>query len=133
VSILERARAIARAATGGAPPDAGGLPFEALYPTLPPTGIRRRSYPPARFVGSTTAAVLLAAANPSRVGLTIRNDSTANLYAAEGSGVSTSSYTDKLPPGGSIILEPPDVWTGDVYGVWDAVNGAARITETTPS
>lgn len=114
-------------------PEPGGLPYSDLYPNLRPVGIRSRAYPPVRFVGASTSPVVLAAANPARRELTIVNDGTANLYVAEGSGVSTTSWSEKLPAGGAVVLESEgdDGYRDVVMGVWDAANGAARITERT--
>lgn len=110
---------------------AGGLPFEQLYPPHRPTGIVSPSYQSTRSVAATLSSTLLAPANPARRSLTITNDGTANLYVNRAGFASTSSFAVKLTAGATMVLESPDVYLGDVAGVWDAVNGSARITETT--
>lgn len=113
------------------PAEPGGLPFSDLYPTLRPVGIRSRAYPPVRFVAASTRSTLLAIANPARVALEIVNDGAGNLYLAAGAAATTTSYTAKLPAGALFAFEDPDVYQGDIYGVWDVASGAARITEQT--
>jgi hypothetical protein len=115
----------------GADDGAGGLPFEQLYPAHRATGILQSSYAPPRAVAATLVSTILAPANPARRSLTIVNDGTANLYVNRAGFASTSSFAVKLSAGATFVLEPPDAYAGDVAGVWDAVNGSARITETT--
>lgn len=129
--MLERfRRAIApRPVDRGAAP---GLPWDAIYPppTLSPYG-NVAAYPAPRSVAASTSSQLLAAANPARAMLAITNDGTANLYVITGRFAATSLFTTKLGPGQTMVLEPPNVYQGDVAGVWDVANGFARITETT--
>jgi hypothetical protein len=108
----------------------GGMPFAALYPTLPGE-LRTRSYQSLRSVPASTSTVILAPANPARRSLAIVNDSSADLYIAEGPIASSSSYSLHLSPGQTGVLEDPDVYQGDVAGVWTAAAGAARVTEST--
>ena len=82
-------------------------------------------------VASSAASVTILAANANRKGAMITNDSTANLYLKLGAVASTTSYTTKLIPGAYYEVPPP-VYTGVIDGIWDAVNGNARVTETTP-
>jgi hypothetical protein len=79
-------------------------------------------------VPASTSNVTLAAANASRRGLYVYNDSTANLYLKLGATASTSSFTVKIPAGGLYELPVP-FYRGQVDGIWDAANGNARITE----
>lgn len=79
-------------------------------------------------VASSASDELLLAANTSRIGASVYNDSTANLFLLCGTGPSSSTvFTVKLPAAG--YYEIPFGWQGQVRGLWDAVNGAARITE----
>lgn len=78
----------------------------------------------------TTSAVLLAA-NSSRVGASVYNDSTAVLYLALGLVASSTAYTTQVPAGG--LYELPSGYTGPVAGVWASNStGAARVTEILP-
>jgi len=112
-------------------PTGGGLPWSDLYPDRSGAGLTIRRYGPPRSVGATLASTILSPANAARASLAIVNDGTANLYVGLGPAVSTVAFDAKLGPGQALVLEPPDTYQGDVAGVWDAVNGSARITETT--
>jgi hypothetical protein len=79
--------------------------------------------------GSLTTGVLKAA-NTSRLGLTVFNDSTANLYLAFAASATTSAYTVKIGAGGYWEMPRP-CYTGAVSGIWDVANGNARVTEMT--
>lgn len=81
-------------------------------------------------VASSATVVDIAVANEFRTQLTIFNDSTANLYLKLGSAATTSSYSIKISAGGYFELAGgTTVYSGLVTGIWDAVNGAARVTE----
>jgi hypothetical protein len=132
-AALRRAIAAARA-----PVDdelAGGLPWSALYPTAAPPAIPRPAIAPPRFravTASTTSPAQLAAANPDRRMLVVVNDSTAILYVKLGPGAAAiaGGYTDQVGAGGTLTLETPDVWLGELTGIWAAPGGgSAAITE----
>lgn len=78
-------------------------------------------------VASSSTSAILLNANTSRVEAIITNDSTAILYVKLGGFVTTSSYTVSLNPSESLVV---DKYNGSITGVWSAVNGNARITET---
>lgn len=78
--------------------------------------------------GSASSASLLAA-NTSRLGATIFNDSVSPLYLKLGTTASTSSFTVKINPGG--YYEVPFGYSGAIDGIWDTATGNARITELT--
>jgi len=78
-------------------------------------------------VPGSTSSVLLLPANSGRVGASILNDSSANLFVAFGTPGTTTDYSAKVLPGAIYTL--PVRFTGVINGVWDAVNGQARITE----
>lgn len=82
-------------------------------------------------VASAATLVTLLAANPNRLGAIITNDSTAVLTLKLGTGASQSSYTVKLGPavsGVPVSYELPFGYVGVVTGLWDAVNGDAKVT-----
>ena len=79
-------------------------------------------------VPSSASNVTLIAANTSRKGLFIYNDSTAILYVKFGATASTSSFTFRLTPTGLYEMQPP-VYQGIVDGIWASAAGNARITE----
>lgn len=76
-------------------------------------------------VASTTTEVLFAAQDINRCGLLIHNDSNKTLFIKYGAGVTSTNYTIKLKGGDQTII---DDYRGNVYGVWDQVNGFAMIT-----
>lgn len=80
-------------------------------------------------VAGSASSVSLLAANSSRKGATIFNDSTANLYVAFSATASTTAFTVKIVGGGYYELPSTAVWTGAVSGIWDTATGSARVTE----
>jgi hypothetical protein len=85
-------------------------------------------------VSSVTAAATstqLLAANTTRVGVQVFNDSTADMNLKYGTAASSTSFTVKLPPAGYWEMPPGVVYTGIIHGIWVAANGAGRITELT--
>jgi hypothetical protein len=70
----------------------------------------------------------LLAANSSRLGATIYNDSTEILYLKLGATASLTSFTARLVP--NAYYEVPFRFIGIIDGIWAANgSGAARITE----
>lgn len=84
----------------------------------------------ANVPGSVTS-VTLRAANSARLGLMVFNDSTATLFIKFGATASATSFTVKVAPDGYYEFPQP-IYVGIVDGIWDAANGNARVTETTP-
>jgi hypothetical protein len=84
-------------------------------------------------VGSTASAggVQILALNANRLGLIVANESTASLYLKYGTVPSLTSYTVKIPPGYYWEMLGM-LYTGAVWGIWDAQNGNARVTELVP-
>jgi len=77
-------------------------------------------------ITSAAATTTLSGPNAARKGLTVTNESTANLYVKLGTAASLTSYTVKLVP--NAYWEMPFNFTGPVTGIWDAANGFARVT-----
>lgn len=112
---------------------AGSVSFGDLYPTrgapLPRTGIR----PAGLQVAASVVSQLLAPANAARRSLVIRNAAASGtLYLAYGPWASSSNAVLEVAAGAAAVLEDPDVYRGDVSGVWSAVvaGDSARVTET---
>lgn len=80
-------------------------------------------------VAAVTSSVQLLASEEDRVEAVIENDSTSDMYVKYGTGATNSSYTKKLLPGDTIIVE---LYTGEIHGVWDTAVGNARVTQVTP-
>lgn len=103
----------------------GGTAVTDGLPTKPaPTANATRSN-----VTAATADTQVLAANTSRTGVLIFNDSTATMYLAYGStAASTTSYSVQIGAGAYWEMPKP-VYTGVLKAVWEAENGAARVTE----
>jgi hypothetical protein len=87
-----------------------------------PTGATRSS------VTAADSDTLVLAANADRRGATIYNESTAVLYLALGeAAASATDYTVQVTASG--YYEVPFGYSGQIRGIWAAVNGAARVTE----
>lgn len=78
-------------------------------------------------VASSVTAVALIAANTNRLYVSVFNDSTANLYLSKSGTASTTNYWIKIPAAGYAET----TFTGAISAIWDAANGAARVTEDT--
>ena len=78
-------------------------------------------------VSASATSVTLAAANTSRTGLIIVNDSTSDMYLKFGSTASTTSYTFLVPAGATYLWE--ENYNGIVTGIWNSATGTARVTE----
>jgi hypothetical protein len=82
-------------------------------------------------VSASATSVTLLSANANRKQAIFFNDSSANLYLGyTSSAVSTTSYSVRIP-GNGYYEAPWPAYTGQITGIWDAVIGTVRITETT--
>ena len=80
---------------------------------------------------SNTVQTLLAA-NTSRKGYKIYNDSTVTLYVKLGTSATTTDYSFQIAPNGFYENVAGGVHTGAITGIWSAnASGAAKITELT--
>lgn len=86
-------------------------------------------------VTSNASSVTVLASNANRLGATIVNDSTSDLYLLleTGGTASTTVFTIHLPPRTTVeaYYEVPFGYTGDVIGIWSSAQGHARVTEFT--
>lgn len=88
---------------------------------------------------STTAALssvsnaitsnVILAANSSRKGFIVYNDSLAIVFLAFASTASTTAFSTKIQPGAE--YEPGEDYTGVISGIASAALGACRVTEFT--
>lgn len=78
-------------------------------------------------VAASASSVTLLASNGARLGATVYNDSTSDLYIKFGATASTSSYTVAL--GSFDYYEVPFGYTGVIDAIWISATGNARITE----
>lgn len=81
-------------------------------------------------VTSSTSVQTLLAANANRLGATIYNGGSKDLWVKFGSGASSSSYTVKMVK--DAYYEVPYGYTGIITGIWDtSPSGSALMTEMT--
>lgn len=109
--------------------DTSGDPYVASGSTSTPPATATRS-----SVADNAVAVSLIAANASRKGLVITNDSSARLFVGYGTvDPTTTDYTFVIYSGQTWEMKPDAVFTGQLKGIWetDPNDGAARITELT--
>lgn len=82
-------------------------------------------------VNDSATSVTVLAANTSRKGVVIHNDSSQALKLKYGATASATSYTVEIAAEGYWEMPSP-IYTGVLDGIWDADgSGAARITELT--
>lgn len=79
-------------------------------------------------VASSATVVTLAAGNIDRGGLIIHNDSTAVLRIKYGAGASASSFSERIEAKQTFYLPEP-IFTGQITGIWESVDGNAYVTE----
>lgn len=81
-------------------------------------------------VAGAIVDTLILAANASRLGATVYNDSTAILYLALGTAAaSTTDFTVKMVA--SAYYEVPFGYEGQIRGIWASATGSARVGEMT--
>lgn len=79
-------------------------------------------------VQASITSVSLLAANASRKGLTIYNNSSlGTLYVGFGATVSAANFAVKINP--NTTWECPEDYDGMVTGIWSSASGSAQITE----
>lgn len=86
-----------------------------------------------RVPASVTTVTLATNAGPTyvtlgaRTGVSVYNDSTADLYLKLGTGASTTDFTVKIPAGG-LYETPYGLFGVTITGVWSSATGAAQVT-----
>ncbi len=82
-------------------------------------------------VPGNAASVLLLSSSADRLGASIYNDqgaNTATLYVKFGGAASLTDFKIAIPPNSYYEFAFP-CFTGEVYGIWSAATGNARISE----
>ncbi len=81
-------------------------------------------------VTSSITSVTIIAANTTRRGAVIFNDSTSALFISYngGTAASATSFTTKIAAGGVTSMDIP-IYTGAITGIWVTANGFARVTD----
>jgi hypothetical protein len=79
-------------------------------------------------VASSATVVTLSAADTARRALSIYNDGKNRLYVKLGTAASLTDFTVMIDKQEYYELPSP-TYTGEITGIWDAVDGSARVTE----
>lgn len=85
--------------------------------------------PSTTSIASSETSVALLAANASRRGVSIANDSTATLRLSFSSPATSANAFIVLHPGSFLLLDQQLIVTNAIYGIWSSANGAAQVTE----
>lgn len=78
---------------------------------------------------SSEEEIILVNARDTRKGIIIYNESAFTLYIKFGAGVTSDSFTAKIPPEATYEMSQSLLWGGDIYGIWDQADGYAHITQ----
>ena len=81
----------------------------------------------ASTVASTATSSILLAANTGRVGASIWNKSTSDLFVELGDTATIAAYTVKIGADG--YYEVPFGYVGTISGIWDVADGSALVRE----
>lgn len=87
----------------------------------------RASAPTTTTIVASITSVTCVTANANRLGASVFNDSTADLYVKLGATASTTSFITKVWTDGLFIV--PFDYTGVVDCIWSSATGNARVTE----
>jgi hypothetical protein len=79
-------------------------------------------------VAASVTVVTLSAANASRTGLIVYNESPSPLFLKFGVSAATTDYTVQIPPSGYWVMDMP-IDPGIITGIWTNAVGAAQVTE----
>lgn len=84
--------------------------------------------PTTTSVASSTSGVTIAASSATRAGLTIHNLSTANLFLSFTTPATSGNCFRRLAANEYAQFDQQLIFGNVVYGIWDAVNGTAQVT-----
>jgi hypothetical protein len=93
-----------------------------------PTSVPARA-PTTTSVASSATSVPVLAANVNRKGLSISNISSSKLYLSFNDTASVANCFIEMQPGEFRLFDQQLIFGNAIYGIWDAVNGAAQVTE----
>lgn len=82
-------------------------------------------------VSASATSVTVLALNTARESAIFYNDSTSACYLKFGTTASATSFSYKLSPAQTLIVDGIPVYTGIVTGIWDSATGTMRVTELT--
>jgi hypothetical protein len=85
--------------------------------------------PTTTSVSSSATSKTILAANTSRRGLSIHNQSTATLYLSFTNPATVPNSFIGMAPGTVLFLDQQLIVTNAIYGIWSSANGTAQVTE----
>lgn len=92
------------------------------------TGVAPRVPTTASITSSATSTLILAA-NPSRKGISIANDSMATLRLSFATPATAANAFIVMQPGSFLWLDQQLIVAGAIHGIWTSANGTAQVTE----
>ncbi|GDX76245.1 hypothetical protein LBMAG41_13210 [Cyanobium sp.] len=111
-------------------PVTGGLTNAELRATpVPVVASAPTRTPTTTSVLSTTTSVLILAANASRRGLMISNQSTNKLYLSLTTPALPNNSFIEVAPSGFLLLDQQTIFPNAIYGIWSNAQGTAQVTE----
>ena len=99
---------------------AAAVPVVASVPTRTPT---------TTSVTSATNSVTILAANASRRGLMLSNQSTSKLYLSFSTPALPGNSFIEVAPSAFVLLDQQMIFTSAIYGVWTNAQGTCQVTE----
>lgn len=131
-ATLQELKAEVVEATTTTSPVSGPLTDSQLRATAVPTTSTETRPGTATQTGPATSTVsaTILAANTSRRGATIYNDSAADLYVNFGAAATSTVFVNKIVAAG-IWAIPFPAYTGAIHGILSAGTGNARVCELT--
>jgi len=80
-------------------------------------------------VTSAATSKTLLQANTARKGISIYNNSTAELFLSYAAPATATNAFMKMAPFSLLLLDQQLMVSNAIYGIWTATNGAAQVTE----
>ena len=99
---------------------ASAVPVVASVPIRTPT---------TTSVTSTTTSALILAANVTRRGLMISNQSTSKLYLSFTTPALPGNSFIEVAPGAFVLFDQQMIFTSAIYGIWTNAQGTCQVTE----
>jgi hypothetical protein len=93
-----------------------------------PTSVGART-PTTTSVASSATSTTILAANQSRRGVSVSNDSTQVLRLSFSTPATTANAFIVMAPNSFLLLDQQLIVTNAIYGIWASANGTAQITE----
>ena len=88
-----------------------------------------RSVTSTESIASSVTSQTLIADNSARKGISIYNNSTAELYLSYATPATATNAFMKMSPYSLLMLDQQLMVSNAIYGIWTAANGTAQITD----